>query len=163
MTLRSSHSMCVKCKEILRGGVVEEAEFDEDETPENVGVSCFGPAVMVTVGGSSRVRPKRILCATCYRKKEDDEDPLEDEDEVSLKGRAEAAVDEFLAKPTAKRALDKVTGKALKDVFDLIEDNEIAEADDLVDDILKRDRRSPPGLVITSETEEDDVDEDVRW
>lgn len=155
-------SMCVKCKATLHGGVVDEKEFDEDETPESVGVSCYGPPLLLTTGGASPVRPRRILCATCYRKNQGEEDPLEDEDEASLKERAETAVDEFMAKPTAKKVLDKATGKALKDVMDIIEMDEIEEADDLIDDILK-DRRAPPGLVITSETGDDALEEDPRW
>lgn len=67
-----------------------------------------------------------------------------------------------MAKPTAKKVLDKATGKALKDVMDIIEMDEIEEADDLIDDILK-DRRAPPGLVITSETGDDALEEDPRW
>lgn len=157
----ATKAMCADCKRVL-GSFMEEEAFDEDETPEHIGVLSLGPPLLLTTGGASPVRPKRVLCATCYRKFKQSEDALEEEDEVSLRERATTAVDEFMVKPSVKRSIEKATGKALKDVMEILEKDELDEVDDVVDDIMK-DTRAGPRLVITSETDEAEDDEEVRW
>lgn len=109
---------CAKCRRDLEDSIPAE-EWDEDETPDEIGVSVSQEVVAggrtLTVGG--------VLCSDCMRrgaKLPVPESLLEEEEE----------------RDKAKSMAERHAAKAMRSLFDLVERDEIEREEEAINSIL---------------------------